>query len=203
MTLSAWLSVAGICLLGAASPGPSLAMVLRHTLSGSRRHGMIAACAHGAGVGLYAWLVVIGLGRLLLEWPALYQLLTYGGAAYLAWLGIQALRAGQASALHPERLPAPTAIAAMRDGFLVAFLNPKLAIFFVALFSQFIQPGQSLDTKLLLAATAWSIDTGWYLLVAFGLSHSRLLPWLQQHATWINRITGALLLLLALRVLTL
>ncbi|SFX67317.1 LysE family translocator [Marinospirillum alkaliphilum] len=203
MTLAAWLSVATICFLGAASPGPSLAMVLRHTLSGSRRNGIIAALAHGAGVGLYALLVVLGLGRLLVELPGLYQLLAWGGAAYLAWLGIQALRAGQTSALHADALQAPTALTAVRDGFMVAFLNPKLAIFFVALFSQFIQPGQSLETKLILAATAWSIDTGWYLLVAFGLSHSQVLPWLQQRARWINRITGCLLLLLALRVITL
>lgn len=203
MTFSAWLPIASICLLGAISPGPSLAMVLRHTLVGSRRNGLIAATAHGAGVGLYALLVVFGLGHLLLEWPGLYQLLTYGGAAWLAWMGWQALRAGQGNRLNPATTESPGTQAAIRDGFLVAFLNPKLAIFFVALFSQFIQPDQSLETRLLLAATAWSIDTGWYLLVALGLSHSSLLPWLQNHGLWINRITGGLLLLLALRVITL
>ncbi|SFB78803.1 Threonine/homoserine/homoserine lactone efflux protein [Marinospirillum celere] len=204
MTFAAWLSVASICLLGAVSPGPSLAMVLRHTLEGSRWQGMLAALSHGAGVGLYALLVVLGLGHLLAEQPLVFSLLTYAGAAYLAWLGWKALSAAGSGQLQtPQGLGEGSLLAAIRDGFLVAFLNPKIAIFFVALFAQFLQPGQALEGKLILAATAWMIDTGWYLLVAYGLSHSLVLPWLQRHALWINRITGVLLLLLALRVVTL
>ncbi|WP_114416199.1 LysE family translocator [Marinospirillum perlucidum] len=204
MTLTAWMSVASICLLGAMSPGPSLAVVLRHTLQGSRRHGMLTGLAHGAGVGLYALLVVLGLGSLLEQLPWLYELLIYAGAAYLAWMGWQALRATRASALETSEEVATTSTkAALRDGFFVAFLNPKLAIFFIALFSQFIQPGQSLEAKLILAATACGIDTGWYLLVAYALSHSKVLPWLQRQSIWINRLVGCLLLLLALRVVTL
>ena len=204
MSFAAWLSVASICLLGAVSPGPSLAVVLRHTLQGSRRNGMLTALAHGAGVGLYAFLVALGLGGLLKQQPWLYEVLIYAGAAYLAWMGWKALRAGSGSQLDStSNLTATSAAEAMRDGFLVAFLNPKIAIFFVALFAQFIQPGQVLEAKLIMAATAWLIDTGWYLLVAYGLSHSLALPWLQKQAVWINRITGVLLLLLALRVVTL
>ncbi|WP_404418067.1 LysE family translocator [Marinospirillum sp.] len=204
MSFAAWLSVASICLLGAVSPGPSLAVVLRHTLQGSRRNGMLTGLAHGAGVGLYAFLVALGLGGLLEQLPWLYEVLIYAGAAYLAWMGWKALKAGSGSQLdNPSGLPAASAVSAMRDGFLVAFLNPKIAIFFVALFAQFIQPGQALEAKLILATTAWLIDTGWYLLVAYGLSHSLVLPWLQKHTAWINRITGVLLLLLALRVVTL
>ena len=204
MSFTAWLAVAGICLLGAMSPGPSLAIVVQHTLQGSRRLGVLTSLAHGAGVGLYALLVAVGLGRLLEQQPWVYELLIYTGAAYLAWLGFKALRASGNSALNPATTTtASTQFSALRDGFLVAFLNPKIAIFFVALFAQFIQPGQALQGKLLLAATAWLIDSGWYLLVAYGLSHPRLLPWLQHQARLINRITGVLLLLLALRVVTL
>ena len=204
MSFTAWLSVAGICLLGALSPGPSLAIVLRHTLQGSRRLGILTSLAHGAGVGLYALLVVLGLGGLLQRYPSLYEGLLYAGAAYLAWLGWKALQANARDHFNTTAGPTTTSAAeAIRDGFLVAFLNPKIAIFFVALFAQFIQPGQPLQGKLLLAATAWLIDTGWYLLVAYGLSLSQILPWLQARACWINRITGVVLLVLALRVVTL
>ena len=202
MTLSAWLSLVGICLLGALSPGPSLALVLRHTVRGSRRQGMIAAISHGLGVGFYAWLVVAGLGSLFREFPWLHQLLAWSGAAFLAWLGLKALLSkGQQFEAQP--IPTQSTHTAWRDGFLIAFLNPKLAIFFVALFSQFITPELSWSSKLLMASTAWLIDTGWYLLVALALSHSRLLPWLRQHALWIDRGVGVALLLIALRVLTL
>ena len=58
----------------------------------------------------------------------------------------------------------------------------------------------SLLAKAIIVATAIMIDGGWYVLVAVGLSHSRVLPWLQRRAHWINRLTGVLLIALALRV---
>lgn len=204
MTFAAWFSVAAILLLGAISPGPSLAVVLKHTLQGSRRLGLTTALAHGAGVGLYALLVALGMASLLQQLPWLYEALIYAGAGYLVWLAWQALTTK--ASIQAQAKPQTTAVsynAAIRDGFLVAFLNPKIALFFVALFAQFIPAEQPLQAKLLLAATAWLIDTGWYLLVAYGLSHSRLLPWLNQKALWINRAIGLALLLLALRVVTL
>lgn len=201
MTFNDWLSVAAFCLLGAVSPGPSLAVILRHTVTGSRRNGMAAAVAHGAGVGIYALAVALGLGHLIAQYPQAYQAMTYLGAAYLAWLAIQMLRSQTANAENPSVTPARGI--ALRDGFFIVFSNPQLIIMLAALFSQFIQPGQSYAIGFLLAATAWIIDTLWYLLVAFGLSHSKVLPWLKTQTRWINRISAAILFLLVIRVITL
>jgi threonine/homoserine/homoserine lactone efflux protein len=83
---------------------------------------------------------------------------------------------------------------------LVALGNPKLILFFVALLSQFVTPDMSLAARAIIVLTAMIIDGAWYVLVAVGLSHSRVLPWLQARSHWINRATGMLLLALALRV---
>ncbi|MDR5876062.1 LysE family transporter [Halomonas sp. CUBES01] len=199
MPFSLWLSLAAVCAMGAMSPGPSLALVLRHTLGGGRLVGMTAALCHAGGVGAYALLTVLGLGALIAKSPALFQLITWAGAAYLGWLGIQALRAGGAGAMQQQGVVTSSARAA-KEGVLVALGNPKLIIFFIALLSQFVTPDMSLLGKVLIVVTAMVIDGGWYVLVAVALSHSRVLPWLQQRAHWINRITGVLLLALALRV---
>ena len=199
MPLSLWLSLAAICAMGAMSPGPSLALVLRHTLGGGRLTGMIAAVCHALGVGLYALLTVWGLGALIAGFPLLFQLITWGGAAYLAWLGVKALRAGQTGALHPQAVVTSREQAA-KEGILVALGNPKLILFFVALLSQFVTPDMGVLAKAIIVLTAMIIDGGWYVLVAVALSHSRVLPWLQQRVAWINRITGILLIALALRV---
>lgn len=199
MPFSLWLSLAAVCAMGAMSPGPSLALVLRHTLGGGRLVGMTAALCHAGGVGAYALLTVLGLGALIAKSPALFQLITWAGAAYLAWLGIQALRAGGAGAMQQQGAVTSNARAA-KEGLLVALGNPKLIIFFIALLSQFVTPDMSLLGKILIVVTAMVIDGGWYVLVALALSHSRVLPWLQRRAHWINRITGVLLLALALRV---
>ncbi|MFG6667064.1 LysE family translocator [Halomonas sp. HNIBRBA4712] len=199
MPLSLWLSLAAICAMGAMSPGPSLALVLRHTLGGGRLCGVTAALTHAMGVGIYALLTVLGLGALIIQYPQAFQWVTWLGAAYLAWLGVKALRAGRAGVLSPAHV-ATTQAQAAREGLTVALVNPKLILFFVALLSQFVSPDMGLGAKLIIVMTAVVIDGGWYLIVALGLSHSSVLPWLQRHSHWINRITGVILLALALRV---
>lgn len=203
MTFHHWLTVAAFCLLGAATPGPSLAVILRHTITGSRRNGLAAAVAHGAGVGVYAVAVALGLGHLIAQYPEAYQAMTYLGAAYLAWLALQMLLSSTKHSAAVEDQTIPSVKVALRDGFLIVFSNPQLIIMLAALFSQFIQPEQSYAIGLLLAATAWIIDTLWYLLVALGLSHSKVLPWLKTQVIWINRISAAILFLLVIRVITL
>ncbi|MBD3896581.1 LysE family translocator [Halomonas sp. ML-15] len=199
MPLSLWLSLVAICAVGAMSPGPSLALVLRHTLGGGRLPGVVAALSHALGVGLYALLTVWGLGALIARQPLLFQFITWAGAAYLAWLGIKALRAGRAAAFEPNAV-LTTGPQAAREGMLVALGNPKLILFFVALLSQFVSPEMSVAAKAVIVLTAMVIDGGWYVIVAVALSHSRVLPWLQARAHWVNRITGVLLIAIALRV---
>ena len=65
MTLATWLTVVTICILGAMSPGPSLALVLKQTLTGGRRNGIMTALSHGIGVGIYAFLSILGLAAIM------------------------------------------------------------------------------------------------------------------------------------------
>lgn len=202
MTLTTWLSLVAICCLGAMSPGPSLAVVLRHTISNGRIHGIATAVSHAAGVALWALLTVWGLAVLVVEWPLAYRLLTYAGAGYLMWMGIKALRSNGAGPLHLEATKAPIGEAAM-DGLMVSLLNPKLAFFFIALFSQFVSAELVLADKLVMTGTAAVIDAVWYIIVALALSHSKVLDKLQSKSATIDKISGVILLGLALRVLTL
>jgi threonine/homoserine/homoserine lactone efflux protein len=184
------------------SPGPSLAVVLRHTISNGRAHGMVTAISHAAGVAIWALLTVWGLAVLVVEWPLVYQLLTYAGALYLMWMGIKALRSKGAGPMHVEPVKAPISEAA-RDGLMVSLLNPKLAFFFIALFSQFVSAELVLADKLIMMGTASMIDAGWYIIVALALSHSQEIEKLQSKSATIDKISGVILLGLAMRVLTL
>jgi threonine/homoserine/homoserine lactone efflux protein len=181
------------------SPGPSLALVLRHTLGGGRLPGVTAGLFHALGVGFYALLTVLGLGALMARFPLLFEIVSIGGAVYLAWLGVKALRAGKAAALTPEAA-VTTRRQAAREGVLVALANPKLILFFVALLSQFVNPEMSVAARAIIVVTAMVIDASWYVLVAVALSQSRVLEWLRARSHWINRITGVMLIGLALRV---
>jgi len=202
MTLATWFSLVAICCLGAMSPGPSLAVVLRHTMSNGRAHGIATAISHAAGVALWALLTVWGLAVVVVEWPLLYKVLTYAGAAYLMWMGIKALRSTGAGPMDVEAGKAPMGEAA-RDGLMVSLLNPKLAFFFIALFSQFVSAELVLADKLIMTGTASAIDAIWYIVVAVVLSHSTVLEKLQKNSATIDKISGAILIGLAVRVLTL
>jgi|TARA_B110000285_G_scaffold235385_1_gene316770 threonine/homoserine/homoserine lactone efflux protein len=202
MTLTTWLSLVAICCLGAMSPGPSLAVVLRHTISNGRAHGIATALSHAVGVALWALLTVWGLAVVVVEWPLMYKFLTYAGAAYLMWMGIKALRSNGAGPMNVEQVSAPISAAA-RDGLMVSLLNPKLAFFFIALFSQFVSAQLVVTDKLIMTGTASVIDAVWYIIIAMALSHSKVLDKLQKRSATIDKISGAILIALALRVLTL
>jgi len=198
LNLATWLTVVSVVLLGAMVPGASLAVVLRHTLTGGRRKGCIVALTHGLGVGFYALLCISGLAFLITNSPGAFTAFQWGGATFLTWLGVRGLMA---------RIPAgdqlsevPTTTHAGRDGFLIAFLNPNIAIWFIALFSQIIGPHTTLPARLGYAATAWLVDTAWYLLVAWLLSSPLWMDRLRAKTVVVERVFGVILLALAARL---
>ncbi|OMH39512.1 LysE family translocator [Motiliproteus sp. MSK22-1] len=202
MTLTIWLSLVAVCCIGAMSPGPSLAVVLRHTISNGRAHGIVAAITHAIGIAVWAMLTIWGLALLVTETPLFYTLITYAGAGYLAWMGVKAIRSKGSAKLNIDKDTAPLMVAA-RDGVLISLLNPKLAVFFIALFSQFVSADLTIVEQLIMTATVASIDSIWYIIVALALSHSNVIDKLQRQSATIDKISGIVLVGLALRVVTL
>lgn len=198
MQLELWLSLFAICLLGAMSPGPSLAVVMGAAVRGGRRTGYGAALAHGLGVGLYGLLTVAGLAVLVTRWPVAFVSMQLLGAAYLAYLGMKSLRRPSPA---PETAQASTAkIYGAMDGFWIAFLNPKLAIFMLALFAQFLRPEADLIQKSVMVATVTATDAGWYSLVVTLIAHGAVRSKLAKHSRRIDTVFGGLLILLAVSV---
>lgn len=200
MSLMLWLSLLLICMLGAMSPGPSLAVVLRQTVSNGRGHGIAAGCAHALGVGLWAAMTVWGLALLVSDYEPVYRLITWAGAAYLIWLGIGALRHASTPRIQAQDGERESLLSAARSGMLISLLNPKLAVFFTALFSQFVSAEQLWQDQLLMILTATVVDGAWYSLVALLFSRPRLLAWLRRHLKRVEQLTGVVLIGLALRV---
>jgi threonine/homoserine/homoserine lactone efflux protein len=193
-----WLSLASVCLLGAMSPGPSLAVVVRHTLSDGAGAGLQVGVAHGLGIALYAVAVVSGLALLITTSPVIYGGLQWAGAAFLAYLGIQSLRSHSDESARDEARSSNGN--PLLHGFSVALLNPKVAIFFLALFSQFLDPSASLVEKAAMVVLIGTTDASWYCLVAILLSRPKLLPRLQAARQNIDRVFGVILIALAVRI---
>lgn len=203
MELHLWLSLVAICAMGALSPGPSLAVVVKNTLFGGSAQGYATAISHGLGVALYAAITALGIGVLIVQSPTIFLFIQYAGAAFLLYLGIKALMSKKQTVNldeTDENTEQPQKINGWRDGFLIAFLNPKLAIFFLALFSQFVSAEASITQKIIMVSTVGIIDAVWYVIVAYMFSRGPVLNKLKQNSHIIDRITGSFLILLAARV---
>ncbi|WP_299808217.1 LysE family translocator [uncultured Shewanella sp.] len=201
MTFSAWLGLLAICCLGAMSPGPSLAMVVRHTLGGGRGKGIVCAWAHSIGIGVYALVTLLGLAVLLKQAPMVFNGIAIIGALYLAYMGVQALRSKGGMADKLAAGESTDVITAARDGLAISLFNPKIMLFFLALFSQFVMVADNMTGKALIVLTPLVIDGLWYTLIALLLSHSAVLPKLREKAALIDKLSGVVLILLAVRVL--
>ena len=201
MDFAIWSKIALICILGAMSPGPSLAIIIRNTTSGGWHQGVMAAIGHGIGVGLYALFAVTGLVLILRAEPALFNIVNWAGVVFLAWIGVQLLRTSFQTGRMEEEAHKSRGTQGFAEGFTVAFLNPKIAAFFLAVFSQFVRPDLTWVDRAIMVLTAGVIDTVWYVIVALVLTGSGMVNWLRRREGLVNRIIGSLLLLAAVGLL--
>ena len=200
MVIAEFVPLVVICFLGAMSPGPSLAIVVRHSVTNGTRAGVICALSHGLGIFLWAALMVSGLGVLLLAQPSWFNGLRMLGAGFLMYLGCRALMAPRAAPANIIEASSGGGKAA-REGIAMALSNPKVAVFFAALFSQFIQPDATLRAQLVIATTAAVIDALWYTVVAVAFSRSAWSARFTQHGGLLDRGFGVILIVLSAAVL--
>ena len=194
MDFTALLGMSIVCAMGAMSPGPSLAVVLRNTISGGRAQGVMTGIGHGIGFGIYAFIAVMGLSALLLANESFFNFLQWAGAAVLFWLSYNMLTYNPSG---PAKEHESTGRKGFAEGFMIAFLNPKILVFLVAVFSQFIDPKMENMDRFIMAFIAGIIDTVWYVLVAAVLSGTPVIDKLRSNAVIIDRSIGTVLLILA------
>ena len=194
MDFPALLGVSLVCAMGAMSPGPSLAVVLRNTISGGRTQGVMTGIGHGIGFGIYAMLAVTGLSAILLADESNFELLQWGGAVVLLWLSYNMLTYRPTGEKEEHESSGRRGFV---EGFMIAFLNPKILVFLVAVFSQFLDPEMDDMDRFIMAFIAGLIDTVWYVLVAAFLSGTVIIDKLRDNSTLIDRMIGTVLLILA------
>ena len=128
----------------AATPGPGVLYIVTRTLAQGRRAGLASVAGVAAGNLGNAIGASVGLAALFALSSLAFTVVKFAGAAYLVWLGIKALRTTPATRSDPSAsVASPQTGRIFRDGFLVALLNPKTALFFAAFLPQFMVPGAS------------------------------------------------------------
>jgi RhtB (resistance to homoserine/threonine) family protein len=181
------------------TPGAGTAMVVRNALRGGWRTAVLTVAGNSVGVVVWAVLSVLGISALVGASEVAFLVLKLTGAAVLVWLGVQSLlRAGRADSAPVTPLVRRRAF---RDGLLTSITNPKLAVFFIALFPQFVEDRAAvLPTTLLMAALIVVFDFAWYSGLAVLVSRAKREVMRTRVARWIERTTGAVLIALGARV---
>ena len=195
-----WAALATVFMLGAMSPGPSLAVVLRNTVSGGRRQGISTGIGHGVGFGIYAFLSAFGIATALSANENVEYFLRWGGIAILLWLGYNFIRhAFSDNSPNPghEESGSPSEGAGFIQGFSIAILNPKIMAWMLALYAPFIEAESSLETLIGMGLLGMAIDGSWYVSVAVLLTTGNRVELLRSKAHLIDGAMGLLMFFFA------
>lgn len=201
-----FLLVAGIHWLAVMSPGPDFAMVIRNSLVYSRRTGLLAAVGLAIGNTLHVIYSLLGIGLIISQSILLFTVIKWLGAAYLIYIGVKSLLAKKQTDAEAD-LPAPeraekdlTALQAIRMGFLTNALNPKATLFFLALFTQVINPATPLGIKALYGLEMSTATFIWFGLVVMLLTHHRVQGFFSKTKHHIDRAFGVVLVALGIKI---
>ena len=200
MEPSAWAALAIVFALGAMSPGPSLAVVLRNTMTGGRSQGIYTGIGHGIGFGIYAFLAALGIATALSANEHVEQVLRWGGVVILLWLGTTFLRHAMAERGDEQdqaEQQAPSDRIGFIQGFSIALLNPKIMAWMLALYSPFIEADFPMETLIGMGLLGMSIDGAWYVTVATVLTTGDRAERLKSNAHLIDGAMGVLMFLFA------
>ena len=194
MTFFLWSQFAIVCLLGAMSPGPSLALIIRNSINFNRTSGIVASVAHGLGICVYATVTVIVLEFILSNSETIFFVIQICGSLFLVILGlIFILKKNNEKQIETSQIHSSS----FAQGFIIAIINPKILIWFTAIYSQFIDINATFLNKTILVLTPSIIDTVWYSLVAILVTGYGLKEILNKNKFVIQKIIGILLILIA------
>jgi len=201
MDNSSWLHLAGICILGAMSPGPSLALILNNSILYGKFYGFATSLGHGLGIGFWAFLTAIGITELILANNTVLLVIQSLGAVLVGYIGVRTFVSGNDIYIKkPKTLLSESGrlIRGYGEGLLIALLNPKIAIFFLAIFTHFVHVDSGWTEIWLMGTIAASIDAFWYIFVTLTLTGTTLVNILERNKAIINRVIGSLLIIIAL-----
>jgi threonine/homoserine/homoserine lactone efflux protein len=201
--LDDWLLFVGAALLITLSPGPNMIYLLSRSLCQGRRAGVISLFGVMAAFFVHILATALGLSALFMAVPLAYELIKWAGAAYLLYLAWQALRPGGRSPFEARELPQDPPRRLFFMGFLTNLLNPKIAVFYLSIFPQFVSPahGSVFAQSIVLGLTQLAISLGFNLTIV--LSAGALARWFARNPRWLavqQYVMGFVLAGLAVRL---
>lgn len=207
-SLTTFLSFAGMTLLLAATPGPDMTLSIGRAIKYGRSAGLAVVVGTNIGCAVHTLLVTFGVSALIIASPTAFMILKTGGAGYLFWMAVQAIRSGATFKVEQTELSGMarpvTFMSSVWAGLGVNLLNPKVIIFFMTFLPQFVSAGEPhVTTKLFVLGMSF-IVVSLPVTVGVVLAADRLSAWLQQNprvVRGIDYLFSAVFSLFAVKIL--
>jgi len=201
--LAQFLTVAIVHLLAVISPGPDFAIVTRNSIIYSRKTGIYTSIGIAVGILVHVAYSLLGIGFIIAKSIVLFNIIKFVGAGYLIYIGYKSLRAKPStqtetdvSAVKKDISPSSS----FKIGFLTNALNPKATLFFLALFTQIIDPATPKTIQLVYGIEMMLITFVWFALVSLFFSNSHIRSRIGKVQHHVERVTGAVLIALGIKV---
>ncbi|MBZ9790667.1 LysE family translocator [Rhizobium sp. 3T7] len=175
------LAFAAATLLLAATPGPDMTLSISRALAQGKKAALFVVLGTSLGIVVHTMLVAFGVSALITASPTAFLILKTGGAAYLLWLAVHAIRYGSKFSVNKVEASMGTPLVNISSGFWVNLLNPKVIIFFMTFLPQFVSAGDPAVTQKLLFLGFCFIVIGMPVNAAVVFTADWLAGWLQNN----------------------
>ena len=199
MSFTVFIQVFFVCLLGAMSPGPSMAVVINNAALKNRYHGILTAIGHGLGITVYAIFAVVGIGLIIKTNIFVFNILKILSIIFLFYLGLKSIANKNQISFEQENLT--TEVTSFFQGLTIAVLNPKIFIWFIAIYSQFMSKNNDLLFNIYLILTAGIVDTCWYVLLTTISTSGLLLNFFKNKSYILQKSLGVIFIMIGVVIL--
>ena len=188
MTILLFAKITIVCLLGAMSPGPSMFVVINNAIHKNRINGILTAIGHGFGIGIYAFFAVLGIGLIIKTNLFLFNTIKILSIFFLLYLGFQAIF--NSPKINFEKNTIKFGIKSFLEGFTISILNPKILIWFLAIYSQFMSESNDYILNISLILIASSVDALWYIILVNLVTAKGVLKKLENKLELTQKLVG-------------
>ena len=188
-----------ICLLGAMSPGPSMVVVINNAIFKGRYNGILTSIGHGIGIAIYATFTVLGLGILINTNIFIFNSLKILSIILIIFIGVKLILNKEKLNLNNKDIKENTI--SFLQGFSISILNPKILVWFIAIYSQFMSTENELIFNIYLVSIAGITDACWYIVLTLLVTTSSALSFFQTKLIFIQKIQGAIFIGIGLGLL--
>ena len=194
MSLLVFLKIFAVCLLGAMSPGPSMVVVINNAIFKGRFHGILTSLGHGIGIGIYALFAVLGVALIIKTNLFIFNVIKFLSIIFLIYLGIKSII--DKNKLDFDKKDLSGVFTSFLQGVSISLLNPKIFIWFIAIYSQFMSLENGRAFNLTLILTAGIVDMVWYVILTLLVTSNIALEFFKNKNVLLKKFIGSFFIII-------